>query len=242
MNREQKATAVAEIAEQIKESEAVFAVDYRGITVTQAASRARPAARRRRDVPRRQELAHRARGRRRPATEQLKVLLTGPTALTFVRGDAASAAKAISTFNRETSLLEFKGGVMNGETLEIAADPGDRQAAHARRPVRPARRHGRRADHRPRAQPQRAARRARGRPRPGGREEGLGRDPRRRRAGGGRRGGTGRRGRGTRRRARRPTRPPRPTHPSRRHRPRPRPPTTTTPLPTTRTRRTLRRR
>ena len=37
MNREQKATAVAEIAEQIKESDAVFAVDYRGITVTQVA-------------------------------------------------------------------------------------------------------------------------------------------------------------------------------------------------------------
>ena len=37
MNREQKAAAVAEIAEQIKESEAVFAVDYRGISVTQVA-------------------------------------------------------------------------------------------------------------------------------------------------------------------------------------------------------------
>ena len=36
-----------------------------------------------------------------------------------MRGDAASAAKAISTFNRETQLLEFKGGVMNGETLEV---------------------------------------------------------------------------------------------------------------------------
>ncbi len=51
--------------------------------------------------------------------EGLKELLTGPTALTFVRGDAASAAKAIATFNKETQLLEFKGGVMNGETLEI---------------------------------------------------------------------------------------------------------------------------
>ena len=33
MNRDQKAAAIAEIAEQIQESEAVFAVDYRGITV-----------------------------------------------------------------------------------------------------------------------------------------------------------------------------------------------------------------
>ena len=37
MNREQKAAAVEEIAEQIKESDAIFAVDYRGITVAQAA-------------------------------------------------------------------------------------------------------------------------------------------------------------------------------------------------------------
>ena len=37
MNREQKAAAVAEIAEQIKESDAIFAVDYRGISVTQVA-------------------------------------------------------------------------------------------------------------------------------------------------------------------------------------------------------------
>ena len=37
MNREQTAAAVAEIAESIKEADAVFAVDYRGISVPQAA-------------------------------------------------------------------------------------------------------------------------------------------------------------------------------------------------------------
>ena len=37
MNREQKAAAVEEVAAQIQESEAVFAVDYRGISVPQAA-------------------------------------------------------------------------------------------------------------------------------------------------------------------------------------------------------------
>ena len=37
MNREQKAAAIAEIVAQIKESEAVFAVDFRGISVPQAA-------------------------------------------------------------------------------------------------------------------------------------------------------------------------------------------------------------
>jgi large subunit ribosomal protein L10 len=119
MNREQKATAVAEIAEQIKESEAVFAVDYRGISVTQAAAvraQLRDADATFRVV--KNSLTERAADE--AGVEQLKALLTGPTALTFVRGDAASAAKAISTFNKETSLLEFKGGVMNGEALEVA--------------------------------------------------------------------------------------------------------------------------
>src|SRR5919197_916194 len=37
MNRDQKAAAVAEIAQNIQESEAVFAVDYRGLSVPQAA-------------------------------------------------------------------------------------------------------------------------------------------------------------------------------------------------------------
>ena len=37
MNREQKAAAIAEIADQIQQSDAVFAVDFRGISVPQAA-------------------------------------------------------------------------------------------------------------------------------------------------------------------------------------------------------------
>lgn len=118
MNREQKAAAVAEIAGQIKESDAVFAVDYRGISVTQAATvraQLRDADATFRIV--KNSLTERAADD--AGMEQLKELLTGPTALMFVRGDAASAAKAIATFNKETSLLQFKGGVMNGEALAI---------------------------------------------------------------------------------------------------------------------------
>jgi large subunit ribosomal protein L10 len=118
MNREEKAAAVASIAEQIKESDAVFAVDYRGISVTQIAelrAKLRESDSTFRVV--KNSLTERAADDAGVAT--LKELLTGPTALTFVRGDAASAAKAISNFNRETQLVEFKGGVMNGEALEI---------------------------------------------------------------------------------------------------------------------------
>ena len=54
--------------------------------------------------------------------EGLKELLQGPTAMTFVRGDAAAAAKALRDFRRSTqnTLLEFKGGWMNGAPLSPA--------------------------------------------------------------------------------------------------------------------------
>ncbi len=118
MNKEQKIEAVAQIAQQIEESQAVFAIDYRGVTVSQIASvRAQLGEV---DASFRvvknslTELAADKAG-----AEHLKSLLEGPTALTFVRGDAAAAAKAISTFNRETDLLPFKGGIIDGEPIEV---------------------------------------------------------------------------------------------------------------------------
>jgi large subunit ribosomal protein L10 len=117
MNREQKAAAIAEIVDQIKESDAVFAVDFRGISVPQAAdvrTRLRDADASFRVV--KNTLTERAADE--AGAEALKPLLEGPTALTFVRGDAALAAKAIATFNRETQLLTFKGGLLDGDTLD----------------------------------------------------------------------------------------------------------------------------
>jgi len=117
MNREQKAAAIAEIVAQINESDAVFAVDFRGISVPQAAdvrTRLRDADATFRVV--KNTLTERAADE--AGAESLKPLLEGPTALTFVRGDAATAAKAIATFNRETQLLTFKGGLLEGDALD----------------------------------------------------------------------------------------------------------------------------
>jgi large subunit ribosomal protein L10 len=116
MNRDQKAAAVAEIAQSIQESEAVFAVDYRGISVPQAAqlrTRLREADASFRVVKNTLTL----RAADQAGAEALKALLEGPTAMTFVRGDAAAAAKALRDFNRATTLLQFKGGWMNGAPL-----------------------------------------------------------------------------------------------------------------------------
>jgi large subunit ribosomal protein L10 len=118
MNRDQKAAAIEEVATQIQESEAVFAVDYRGISVPQAAdlrTRLTDAGARFRVV--KNTLTQRAADQ--AGVESLKEFLEGPTAFTFVvaDGDVALAAKALATFRRETDLLSFKGGIMGGDPL-----------------------------------------------------------------------------------------------------------------------------
>lgn len=129
MNRDQKAAVIDEVAGQIRESATIFAVDYRGLSVTQAGElrvRLADADASFRVVKNRlTKLAADQAG-----VESLKDLLEGPTAFTFVRGDAALAAKAIAQIAREHDVLAFKGGVMDGEQLtgdqigEIAKLPG----------------------------------------------------------------------------------------------------------------------
>ncbi|MCW2998674.1 MAG: ribosomal protein [Solirubrobacterales bacterium] len=117
MNREQKAAAIEEIAGQIQESEAIFAVDYRGITVAQVADlrvKLNDSDASLRVV--KNTLTERAADQ--TDTAALKGLLAGPTALTFVRGDVAGAAKALADAQKTTNTLAFKGGMLNGEALD----------------------------------------------------------------------------------------------------------------------------
>jgi large subunit ribosomal protein L10 len=118
MNRDQKAAAIAEIASQIDESDAIFAVDYRGITVAQVAELR--ATLRQSDATFKvvkNSLTERAADQ--VGAESLKDFLAGPTALTFVRGDIATAAKVVADYARTTQLLPFKGGLMEGATLDV---------------------------------------------------------------------------------------------------------------------------
>ena len=119
MNRDQKAAVVEQIAADISAAEAIFAIDYRGITVAQADAlrgRLRDANANFRVV--KNSLTERAADQ--AGADALKPLLEGPTALTFVRGAAAAAAKAIADFARSTQLLAFKGGMMDGVPLSSA--------------------------------------------------------------------------------------------------------------------------
>ena len=117
MNKDEKAAAVAELTDSLKEAESVFAIDYRGISVTGAAEL-------------RQKLAEadasfkvvKNRLAKRAATDAgtdgLEELLVGPTALTLIKGDPVTAAKAITGFAREHEVLEYKGGIMDGAPLD----------------------------------------------------------------------------------------------------------------------------
>src|ERR1700677_1742815 len=112
MNRDQKAAAIAEIADHIRESEAVFAVDYKGISVPQAAElRAKL-----RESDATLKVVKNSLTERAPdepgAPQARNVRLQGPTALTFVLGDIATAANSIADYGRAIQLLPFKGGLM----------------------------------------------------------------------------------------------------------------------------------
>ena len=116
MNRDEKTAVVDQIADQFQEASAIFAVDYRGISVAQAADlreKLRAADARFRVV--KNSLSERAADQ--AGLESIKPMLSGPTALTFVNGDAAAAAKALNDAAREFNLLEFKGGLLDGSLL-----------------------------------------------------------------------------------------------------------------------------
>jgi len=120
MNRNEKSQAIEQIAAEIEASEAIFAVDYRGISVSQAAelrAKLREADASFRVVKNRlTKIAADQVGE-----ERLAELLQGPTALTFVRGDTAQAAKAITSFSKEHEVLAYKGGFMDATPLDEGA-------------------------------------------------------------------------------------------------------------------------
>lgn len=116
MNREQKAAFVEDVAQRLGDAEAVFAVDYRGITVSQtAALRGKLNEADATFQVVKNTLTRLALDK--AGNEDLKEFLEGPTAFTYVKGDVAAAAKAIADFAKEHELLTYKGGLMDGQVV-----------------------------------------------------------------------------------------------------------------------------
>jgi large subunit ribosomal protein L10 len=117
MNRHQKEQAVGELATEFGEAEAVYAVDYRGLTVAQISEL------RSRLLQNDTKLKVVKNSVTKLAAEKAEVTsineeLSGPTALAFVKGDAAASAKILNGFVKESNdLLELKGGLLNGKPL-----------------------------------------------------------------------------------------------------------------------------
>ncbi len=121
MNREQKAAFVDDVAGRVAESEAIFAIDYRGVSVSQVAElRGKLGEADASFQVVKNTLTRLALDKAdAPGGTDLKEFLSGPTAFTYVKGDIALAAKAIADFKKEYELLEFKGGVMEGQIISV---------------------------------------------------------------------------------------------------------------------------
>jgi large subunit ribosomal protein L10 len=118
MARADKATAVADIAEQFRDSTATVITEYRGLSVANLAELRRSLAPSATYSVAKNTLIRRAASE--AGIEGLDELFVGPTAIAFVSGEAVDAAKAIKTFAKEHKALVIKGGYMDGRALTVA--------------------------------------------------------------------------------------------------------------------------
>src|SRR5271157_1552485 len=118
MARADKATAVADIAEQFKDATATLITEYRGLTVANLAELRRSLAGSATYSVAKNTLIKRAAAE--AGVEGLDELFAGPTAIAFVTGEPVDAAKAIKTFAKEHKALVIKGGYMDGHALTVA--------------------------------------------------------------------------------------------------------------------------
>lgn len=119
MANAEKAAAVAELTERFRDSSAAVLTEYRGLTVAQLSEL-------------RGTLADNATFSVVKNTltkiavdeaglgEELSSLLAGPSAIAFVNGDVAQAAKGLREFAKANPLLVIKGGVVEGKALTPA--------------------------------------------------------------------------------------------------------------------------
>ena len=124
--RPEKVSTVAEIASLFRDADAAILTEYRGLTVAQLADIRRQlrAAGGKLKVFK-NTLARIA--ARETGAGDLASQLVGPTAIAFIKGDVAAAAKVLREASKSNPLLVLKGGVMGDKILsakdvEVLAD------------------------------------------------------------------------------------------------------------------------
>jgi large subunit ribosomal protein L10 len=115
MPNTEKVSAVAEITEHFSTSSAAVITEYRGLTVKQITDLRRALGRDTTYAVVKNTLTKRAAADAGVPLDD--TLLTGPTAIAFVKGDAVEAAKGLRDFARTHPLLVIKGGVLDGKAL-----------------------------------------------------------------------------------------------------------------------------
>ncbi|WP_059015874.1 50S ribosomal protein L10 [Mycobacterium sp. M26] len=118
MAKADKATAVADIAEQFKASTATVVTEYRGLSVASLAELRRSLAGNATYTVAKNTLVKRAAAE--AGIEGIDELFAGPTAIAFVNGEPVDAAKAIKKFAKDNKALVIKGGYMDGRPLTLA--------------------------------------------------------------------------------------------------------------------------
>jgi large subunit ribosomal protein L10 len=118
MAKADKATAVADIAEQFKDSTATLVTEYRGLTVANLKDLRRSLGDSATYTVAKNTLVKRAAAE--AGIDGLDELFVGPTAIAFVKGEAVDAAKALKTFAKDNKALVIKGGYMDGRPLSVS--------------------------------------------------------------------------------------------------------------------------
>ncbi len=137
LNREQKAEAIAEIAERLNATDTVIATGFHGLSVREVDDLRATL----REANGQFQVVKNTLARRACAeagSETLLEYLVGQTALVWAHGDAAAVAKAIHTFAKASDdRLSMKGGILDGapisgeELKQLAALP-PREELYAR--------------------------------------------------------------------------------------------------------------
>ncbi|MGH8870338.1 MAG: 50S ribosomal protein L10 [Actinomycetes bacterium] len=116
MARPDKVAAVAELTEEFRSSNAAVLTEYRGLTVAQLQELRRALGEHVSYAVVKNTLTKFA--AREAGVDQLdEQLLTGPTAVAFVKGDPVEAAKGLRDFAKAHPALVVKGGIMDGRSM-----------------------------------------------------------------------------------------------------------------------------
>ena len=118
MARPDKEAAVAELTEDFRSSTATYLTEYRGLSVTSMKQLRRSlGADTKYSVVKNTLTKIAAKG---AGVEISDDLLTGPSAIAFVKGDAIDAARNLKNFQKENPFLVIKGGIYEGKFVSTA--------------------------------------------------------------------------------------------------------------------------